>query len=110
MKTYKVKKKEAKLSMCLIKHHAIETHGEAEVQIHTFLNLALHGDEGVSQLHAPTALSSLYQAGGPRADLDAMKRKISDPTGNQSVIPQSSIPYLSCYRSIFKIRSQLHCV
>jgi hypothetical protein len=35
----------AKLSLCLTKHHAMKTHGGVEVQFHAFLTLELDGGE-----------------------------------------------------------------
>jgi len=40
-----IQNKRVKLSLCLIKYHAMKTFGGMEVYLHTFLTSALDGDE-----------------------------------------------------------------
>jgi hypothetical protein len=50
-----------------------------EVQNHAFLTSALDLGEWSGQLHAPAALPPGTHRIGPRADMDAAKRKIPSP-------------------------------
>jgi hypothetical protein len=75
-----------KLSLCLTKHHAMKTYCGVEVQLHAFLISVLDGGEWSAS--RPGRFTARERAPGtrwiggwvgPRAVLDAVKRKILSP-------------------------------
>jgi hypothetical protein len=75
-----VKGKDVKLSLCLIKHYAMKTYGEMDVQIHVFLISVLIGSQhsfmpgGFTLVKEPPGIHRIEGWVGPRAGLDNMDK------------------------------------
>jgi len=106
---YFTPKVQKNLSLCLIKHLAMETYWGVELYLHTLLTSALDGDEWAASLPChftprETAPGThwIESWAGPRVCLDTVvKRKISSPYVNSltSNLQLSAIP-LSCPSSL----------
>jgi hypothetical protein len=85
--TLKTRTGKGKLSLCLIKHHAIKTYWRMEIQLHAFLTWVLYGGEWsalrLGRFTPGGRTSGTHWTGacmGPRAGLDTVERiKISSP-------------------------------
>jgi len=86
-----------KVSLCLIKHHDLETYGGVEVKFHAFLPSALCVGEWPNFAFQPVSLLekrpqyALHKRlSGPRFSLDAASNKIiSTPTENRTPLVHS---------------------
>jgi hypothetical protein len=88
-----VKRHKAKLSLCLLKHHAMKTYGADGAQLHVFLTSAQ--DEGNWQDSSPGRFTAgdntqytLHEAMRDTAWTILKKEKSLVPAGNLTLAPQ----------------------